>query len=97
MNFKPMDPNEVWRLLEATDAAGKKIHEDLITPALKKEEAFFRTVSCPSCGGYSHTPFLNPRRPFAPGSVLPNRLLRCLECETEFDPNTRLVLRVRPG
>ena len=83
---KPLTQDEIWKLLEG--------QEDVLTPLVKKEQAFFRNSTCPSCGGSSHLPFVNPRRPFSQGSPLPNKILKCLQCETEFDPNSNLITSV---
>lgn len=80
---KPLTQDEIWKLLEG--------QEDVLTPLVKKEQAFFRNCACPACGSFSHSQFVNPRRPFAPGSPLPNTLLKCLDCQTEFDPNSNLI------
>jgi hypothetical protein len=78
--FKPMDPEEVLKLLEG--------HENILTPAVEENERFFRTLSCPSCGG-AVVPFVDPSRPlFREGEFLPNYMARCRECGTEFEPYT---------
>jgi hypothetical protein len=89
MALREMDPELVWKLLEG--------HQDAIKPEVEKEQAFFRHVMCPQCRSYNHEQFINPRSPFLPGAVLTNKLLRCQECKTEFDPYTGLVLKVTPS
>ena len=84
--FKESDPERMLKLLEG--------HENVLAPLVAKEEAFFRSSTCPSCNGRNLEAFLHPSNPFAPGSPLPSKLLRCLQCKTEFDPYTRLVTRV---
>jgi hypothetical protein len=86
---KPLSQDEIWKLLEG--------QEDILTPLVKKEQAFFRNCPCPSCGEYSHSQLVNARRPFSEGSPLPNIVLKCLHCRTEFDPNTRLVTSYQPA
>jgi hypothetical protein len=81
---KQLTQDEIWKLLEG--------QEDVLTPLMKKEQAFFRNSSCPACGATSHTQTVNTRRPFSQGSPLPNIILRCLQCQTEFDPNSNLIL-----
>ena len=80
---KPLTQDEIWKLLEG--------QEDVLTPLVKKEQVFFRNSACPICGAYSHSQTVNAHRPFSQGSPLPNIVLRCLQCQTEFDPNTNLV------
>lgn len=96
MNFREMDPDEVWRLLEEKDEKGRPLHENALAPLITKEDALLRHSPCPVCGEYGGEPFLSPTRPFIPGSPLPNRQLRCQKCHAEFDPNTRIVTSVRP-
>lgn len=86
--FKELDPDVVLKLLEG--------QQDLLTPELKKEEAFFRNTSCPTCGERGLEAVLNEKRPFSPGVPLPNKFLRC-RCGTEFEPYTRLILSVGSG
>jgi hypothetical protein len=85
MALREMDPELVWKLLEG--------HEDGLKPESDKEQAFFRHVMCPSCHSYTHEQFVNPKRPFSPGAVLVNKLLRCTECKTEFDPHSGLITK----
>ena len=85
---KPLTQDEIWKLLEG--------QEDVLTPLVKKEQAFFRNSACPLCGAYSHCQTVNAHRPFTPGSPLPNIILRCLQCQTEFDPNSNLVVVASP-
>ncbi len=84
--FKELDPEVIRKALEG--------EADILTPALKKEEAFFRNYPCPRCDSASHETFVNARTPFTAGALLSNKLLRCLECRTEFDPGTGLITRV---
>lgn len=86
--FKTMDSEAVWKALDG--------HEDMLTPLVKKEEAFFRHVVCPICASGNHESFLNVQRPFTGGVPLSNKLLRCLQCRTEFDPYSQLVTKVTP-
>lgn len=80
---KQLTQDEIWKLLEG--------QEDVLTPLAKKEQAFFKNCSCPNCGAQATTQLVNASRPFSPGSPLPNSLLRCLHCQTEFDPYTKLI------
>lgn len=97
MRFQELDPNDVWKMLEAKDENGNPIHQDVLTPLQEKEAVFFRHSTCPRCQKYGSEPFVNPRAPFSPGNPLPNKLLRCLSCGTEFDPYTRLITKVTTG
>lgn len=72
-----------------------KGQEDILTPAQKEHETFFRRLNCVSCGG-EVMPIINPvmntetgqRSPFRAGDVLPNYLAKCKTCNTEFEPYT---------
>lgn len=88
--------DEIRALLEAKNEKGELIHQDVLTPIAKKEEVFFRHSACPKCGSTSVRPLTNPLRPFVPGNPLPNKLLQCLQCETEFDPYSGLITRAIP-
>ena len=81
--FREMDPEVIRKALEG--------QEDVLTPMAKKEEAFFRNTSCPVCGSRNHEEFLNTANPFTAGVPLPNKFLRCLQCQSEFDPHSNLV------
>lgn len=83
--FKPLKEEEIWKLLEG--------QVDVLTPLAKQEEAMMKARPCPSCGSYGTRPFVSPTRPFVPGNPLPNKLLRCDSCETEFNPYTGFITK----
>jgi hypothetical protein len=83
--LKELSAETIWKALE-----GQK---DILTPEVEKEMAFFRQSSCPQCQGSQLAPFVDPKRPFSPGTPLPKKLLRCLACKCEFNPTTGLVLK----
>lgn len=90
-SFKTMDPDAVRELLKG--------HEDVLTSEVAKEQAFFRHAICPNpkCRGRSHEQLLDAVTPFSPQSPLPNKILKCKTCETEFNPYTGLVTRAPTG
>lgn len=90
-SFKPLDPDEIRKILDATDSDGNKLYPDVLTPLVKTEDELFKSAPCPKCGSYSTTATLNTKRPFSPGSPLPNKILRCLSCATEYDPKSGLI------
>lgn len=90
-SFKELDPEAIRAILDATDANGQKLHQDVLTPLALSEDALFQSSNCPKCGAASPTPTLDSRRPFIKNSPLPNRILRCVVCQTEFDPRTGLI------
>ncbi len=83
--YKEMDPEVVRKLLEG--------HTDVLTPEAQKEQSIFRNSPCPLCKSYASNSQINPQRPWTPGSVLPNKILVCLQCNAEWDPFTGLILK----
>jgi hypothetical protein len=81
-----LSQDEIWKLLEG--------HKDVLTPLAATEEAFFKRQSCPGCGSDGLKSRVNTHRFFSPGAALPNKLLFCERCETEFDPYTKMITRV---
>lgn len=90
-SFKELDPQEIQAILDTKDENGELLYQDVLTPLVKSEEELQRNSSCPKCGAYASTPILNSQRPFSPSSPLPNKILRCIVCSTEYDPRTRLI------
>jgi hypothetical protein len=90
-SFKALETEEIRAILDSKDEEGNPLYPDVLTPLAKKEEELFKSSPCPKCGVYSSTPILDSRRPFIPSSPLPNRILRCVICSTEFDPRTGLI------
>lgn len=90
--FKEMSAEEIRAILDAKNESGEKLFEDVLTPLVEKERQLFSDAKCPKCGAGAPVPTLNARRPFTPQSPLPNRVLRCVVCQTEFDPHTGLIL-----
>jgi len=82
-SFHELDPDAVRKLLEG--------HENVIKPAVERELSFFRSIPCPACQGTETEARINPKRPFVKGSILPNKLLHCLHCGAEFEPDTKLI------
>jgi hypothetical protein len=78
-----MDPELLQKHLEG--------QENVIAPAVEKEQSFLKAVACPGCSGYSTEARVNAKRPFIPGLVLANKILHCLECGVEFDPHSRII------
>jgi len=85
MKYNEMDPDIVKELL--------KDQVDVLTPLVKKEEIFLYNQPCIECGERDIELFINPTKPFSQGSPLPNRLVRCLTCQTEFDPNSGIITK----
>lgn len=100
-SFKALEADEIRAILETKDEEGNPLYPDVLTPLIKKEEELFKNSPCPKCSAYAATPILNSHRPFTPNSPLPNKILRCVVCSTEFDPHTGLItlanITVSPG
>jgi len=83
--FKEMSPDLIRTALEG--------HIDMLSSEVQKEETFFRNSLCPVCGSKELIPYGNAAKPFTEGAVLPNKILRCLSCQTEFEPYSRFVVK----
>lgn len=77
--FREMDPEAARKLLDG--------HTDVITPAVKQEQEHIGKASCPKCLSGGVQARVDSKRPFTQGSILPNKLLHCLQCGTEFTPS----------
>lgn len=93
MEFKPLPAELIQDLLNQKDENGRPLHQDILTAEATKEETFFRHARCPKCREADTEAFVDPKRPFLSGSILPNRHLRCIRCGTEFDPYSGLILK----
>lgn len=78
--FTPLDPKLILELLE-----GQK---DILTPKINAEEKSFSSAKCPSCGAGEPSIEIDAKNPFSRGKLLPNKILKCTSCSTEFDPVT---------
>lgn len=87
--FQSMHPDEILRLLAD--------QVDVIGPERQKEDALFRSLVCPVCGGRAPIAVVDPLRPFTAGQILARKIGRCRRCQTEFDPETGLVRHLSGG
>lgn len=85
MALKEMDPDKIRELLKG--------HVDVLTPLANKEAEMIKSASCPNCGLTEVQPMLDRGRPFSPGALLPNKVLHCLNCKTEFDPKNNIITK----
>jgi hypothetical protein len=92
-SFKELDQEKIWGILNATDAQGNKLYQDVLGPLIEREDRHFKNSPCPKCAAYAATPTIDMRRPFSPDYPLPNKILRCSVCETEWNPYTGLIHR----
>ena len=88
-SFNELDPEVVRKLLEG--------HENVIAPAVAKEQELLSSSTCPACNSGSVRTGINPKLPFVKGQILPNKLGTCLECGAEFDPRSRVILKRPTG
>lgn len=67
--------------------------EDILTPALRKKDEFFKNLTCPTCGSKCMSEvtlehLTNPSEPVPYGHA------RCTACRCLFNPDTKLILEV---
>lgn len=67
-------------------------HENIIASEAKKEERYIKATPCPVCNSGEIEVSINYKNPFSPGKILPNKIMRCLECKSELEPETGIVL-----
>ncbi len=84
MQFKEMDPDEVWKQLEG--------HKNIVSEEVKKLEDYFSKLSCTRCGG-SCRPALKNDSLFAENGILPDYLAECNDCGAVFTPYTKIEVR----
>lgn len=94
--MKAMDPQVIRQMLQG--------HEDILTPEIKTEEAFYRNTRCPMCAqGDCEKRMYEPKismdaegqpvvdqSPFASG-LLPEGYAHCIHCDTDFNPYTGVI------
>lgn len=96
MWFKEMDPEMVRQLISD--------EPDVITQAAKVEQDLFDHLQCPVCGGEGTDKIVKPPKfsgegglvvaCFTPEKPLPTGTARCRTCNSEFDPYTRVIIKV---
>jgi hypothetical protein len=65
--------------------------ENVLAPLAEKEREKLSHLVCVNCGSPSLSIGVNPKRPFSPGSPLPNKIASCKTCGAEFDPQSGLI------
>jgi hypothetical protein len=65
--------------------------EDCLSPLVDQDNTFYASKVCPTCGGSCRKVF-DTKTGFREGELLPRYLLKCLACESTFDPRTNLIL-----
>jgi hypothetical protein len=96
MVFKTMDQAVIRKLLEE--------QEDILTPAIKSDRAFFNNTRCPMCGeGECQKKSYEPKieigdngepivRQSSFGSgPLADGYAHCIDCGTDFNPYTGMI------
>lgn len=76
--FNEMDQQKALRLI--------KEHTDLLKPLELAEQEKLKSLKCPKCFSAKHQVFVDAKNPFSSNSPLPNKVLKCLQCSTEFRP-----------
>ena len=82
--LKLLDPRITLKLLEG--------HRDTITRAAAEREQFYKSQTCPQCGGNAFTKRSELRILFSPDDPLPRYLLECQNCGGIFDPHSGLII-----
>ena len=82
--LKLLDPRVTLKLLEG--------HKDTITEAAREREQFYKTRSCPQCGGNHFVKKADLRIMFTQDDPLPRYLLDCQNCGGIFDPHSGLII-----
>lgn len=82
-SFSELDPEDARKLLDG--------HVDVITPAVRQEQERLNQASCPKCQSGGVQARVDAKRPFREGSFLPNKILHCLGCGTEFTPSGIII------
>lgn len=98
MAFKPMDPDEIRKMIEGV--------EDVITPAVKAEAEMFELIRCPTCGHTGADPIQMPPKvaltpdgpeivqsPFSSKSPIARSYAKCQGCEVVYDPHSGLIVK----
>lgn len=83
MEFKPADPEWIRKQLEG--------HTDILTPAIKRSEEYYKSKTCPSCGSPTYA-VLDIKNPFSSDGLTPKCLLQCSYCPTLFEPDTGILV-----
>lgn len=79
-----LDADEAWAAVEG--------YEDVLTPAVTAQEAFYRQFSCPRCKCDDMNKVFNPKTTFSCGTLIPKALLKCGWCALTLDPETGIVV-----
>ena len=85
-NFVEMDPELALKLIEG--------YENELDPEAKKQEAFYRQMACPRCGGNCEKAFISAEHTFGDGALIPRSGMRCTLCDCLFDPHTGVILEL---
>lgn len=85
MAMKEMEYEKILELLKG--------QPDVITPIAKEAENMLSASVCPGCGSGNTQRFVDGSRPFTRSSILPNVLLKCTDCGTEYSPRSNIILK----
>lgn len=65
---------------------------DVLTKEYKAELEYFTNLKCLRCNEDVY-PILNTKLPFKAGKLIPNNLVKCSKCGTEFEPYTAIEVK----
>lgn len=74
--FNEMDPKIVRQILSGQPNILKELEE--------RELEKLKSIKCPKCSSFKLQISIDPKNPFSSGSVLPNKIFKCLICQNEF-------------
>ena len=82
--FKELDPEITRKLLEG--------YEDVLTPAVKARDEFYKQFRCKRCGKNCQKEFVRGHIFADEGDIAPRSCLRCTSCRCLFDPHSGVIL-----
>lgn len=86
MIFKEMKIEDVLKALEG--------QEDVLSKEVEAHNRYIEKLTCFQCGSPDIEQFVDPEHLFKEGSVLPNYLVRCTSCGCEFEPYTKVQVKL---
>lgn len=84
MVFKQMNPEDVLKALEG--------HQNVIKEEVKRVVDYFSNLQCLHCGGSCRME-INNKKLFDSGSILPNFIAQCNDCDAQFTPYTKIEVQ----
>lgn len=88
MPFTELDPILAWKAIEG--------YQNELAPEQKALDAFYRQFRCTrkNCGASCRKEMLANHAFSDPDTLVPRSVLRCVRCESLFDPHSGLLLEM---